>query len=107
MLEIASEPAPSNLALPAARAAGVSILIAADTRQANFRLKSLINKADWLRLIPVEVSPEELLTRKIDANIVLLSADKLPFTLLEALSKRFCVLCCVDHAVRNAIFGWL
>lgn len=99
--------APPKLVLPVPGAAKTSVLIAGGSPQKRFRLKSLINKADWLRAIPVEVTPEELLTRIIDADIVLLSDHKLTFILLEALAKRFCVLCCVDHAPRSTVFAWL
>lgn len=106
-MQFAVEKAEPRPTLGAFRAAKTSVLIAGGSSQAHSRFKSLINKLDWLRLINLEASPEELLKRKIDAEILLISDDKLPFTLLEALAQRFCVVCCVEHTPRSAIFPLL
>jgi two-component system, NarL family, response regulator YdfI len=107
LMQLAAEMLAPKPRLPADNAAKASVLIVADSVQARFGIRSLINKLDWLRLIPLEVAPEELFKRKINADIVLLSANKLTFTQLEALAKRFLVVCCVEHATRSAVFSML
>jgi len=106
-MHLAAEKAETRPILTAFHAARPSVLIAGGSPQSHSRLKSLINKLDWMRLIPLEMCPEELLKSKIDAEILLISADKLPFTLLEVLAKRFCVICCIEHTPQSAIFGLL
>jgi DNA-binding NarL/FixJ family response regulator len=106
-IELSGQTALQDLILPARSTRKTSVLIAADSAQARFRLEALANKADWLRLISLEISPEELLKRKVAADIVLLSANKLPFAQLEALAERFLAVSCVDHATRNTVFALL
>jgi DNA-binding NarL/FixJ family response regulator len=106
-IELSGGMPPRDLILPAPSARKISVLIATESPQARFLLRSLANNAEWLRLIPLELSPVELLKSKIEADIVLLSADKLLFAQLEALAERFCMVCCVEHATRNSVFALL
>ena len=107
-MQLTTEVEPPKKVFPSPHPRRTSLLLAANgSPDARSRIKSLINRADWLRLLTLEASPDTLVERKIDADIVVLSADQAPLTLLEALCRRYCVVGYVDHAPRSAVFGLL